>query len=82
MTKTIIFFSKYPPSQTQNYQISCLAQCKCHMWTGLNRELKRLEPLAWSKLNHLVSDFKHSPKLAYRELEGHDIMYWTGSDIT
>ena len=24
-----------------------------------------------------ISDFKHSPKLAYRELEGHDILYWT-----
>ena len=41
-------------------------------------ELKRLQPAEFSQFNHIISDFKHSPCLAYEQLEGHPIKYWTG----
>ena len=40
------------------------------------KELKKLEPDAWARLEVLMSDIKHSPKNAYEMTEGHAILQW------
>ena len=44
------------------------------------RELKLLESEHWSRLKMIISDFKHSPILAYQKLEGRPIEHWCGCE--
>ena len=39
-------------------------------------KLKELEPLAWARLEILLSDLQKSPKNAYAATEGHEIAQW------
>ena len=42
--------------------------------------LKTLNPTSWDKVRHLISDFAHSPNLAYEKIEGRQIEQWTACE--
>ena len=42
--------------------------------------LKSLAPRSWEKVRQIISDFAHSPKLAYENIEGKPIEVWTACE--
>ena len=42
--------------------------------------LKSLAPRSWDQVRQIISDFAHSPKLAYENIEGKPIEVWTGCE--
>ena len=42
--------------------------------------LKSLAPISWEQFRQIISDFAHSPTLAYENIEGKPIEVWTACE--